>query len=172
MAMRDAQLMFTGVGTSGYAPTTQTDNIAPFTIDTSPLGLPSGAGGAATPGYNAGVSANAGRDLGVGGEMWIEVLVTVAVAQSSGSATFKLATDSTATIATVNVLLASPAFAAATLIAGFAWKAQLPASLVYQQYIGLDVLIATANWTAGTVEGKLLMNIQQSDLYDSGFAVA
>lgn len=172
MSIQDGLLMFTGRGTSGYAPTTATDNIAPFTIDTSPLGLPSGSGGASTPGYNAGVSTNAGRDLGIGGEMWFEVLVTVSVAQSANNASFKLVTDSTATISSVNVLLASPAFAAATLIAGFAFRTQLPASLVYLQYIGLDVAIATTAWTAGTVEGKLLTNIQASDLYLSGFAVA
>lgn len=172
MSIQDQELMFTGRGTSGYSPTTATDNVAPLTIDTSPLGLPTGSGGASTPGYNSGSSANAGRDLGVGGEMWIEVLVTVAVAQSANNATFKLVTDATATISTIGVLLASPAFAAATLIAGFAWRAQLPASLVYQQYLGLVVTITTTAWTAGTVEGKLLINIQQSDLYDTGFTVA
>lgn len=169
--IRDSFLMFTGVGTSGYSPTTATDNIAPFTIDTSPFGLPSGSGGAATTGYNAGVSTNAGRDLGVGGEMWLEVLVTAAVAQAANNAAFKLVTDSTATISTVNVLITSPSFTAAQLILGFVYRTQLPASLVYLQYLGLDVSIATTAWTAGTVEGKLITNIQQSDLYLSGFAV-
>lgn len=172
MSIQDSQLMFTGRGTSGYAPTTATDNYAPFTIDTAPLGLPSGSGGASTPGYNAGVSANAGRDLGIGGEMWLEVLVTAAVAQSANSATFKLVTDGDATMGSPVVLLSSPAFTAAQLIAGFAFRTQLPQSLVYERYLGLDVAILTTAWTAGTVEGKLLVNIQASDLYDTGFAVA
>lgn len=167
----DANLAFTGFGTSGFAPTTATDNIAPFTIDTAPLGLSSPSGGSSTPGYNAGVAVNAGRDLGVGTEFWWQVLVTVSVAQAANNASFKLVTDSTATIATVNVLLASPAFSAAQLVAGTFFRAQLPASLSYLEFLGLDVSIATTAWTAGTIESELLPNIQQSDLYLSGFAV-
>lgn len=167
----DANLAFTGFGTSGFAPTSATDNIAPNTIDTAPLGLPSPSGGASTPGYNAGVSVNAGRDLGVGTEFWWQVLVTVSVAQSANNAAFKLVTDSTATIATVNVLLASPSFTAAQLVAGTFFRAQLPAGLNYLEFLGLDVSIATTAWTAGTIESELLPNIQQSDLYLSGFAV-
>lgn len=172
MAILDANNYFTGVGTSGYSPTTATDNIAPFTIDTSPLTLPTGSGGGGATGYGALANANAGRDLGIGGEMWIEVLITVAVAQAANNASFKLVTDNTATINTVNVLLASPAFTAAQLIAGAYWRAQLPASASYLQYLGLDVAIATTAWTAGTVEGKLVTNVQQSDLYQSGFFVS
>lgn len=172
MSMQDLNLMFTGRGTSGFAPTAASDNIAPFTIDTSPLGLPTGSGGASTPGYNSGSAANAGRDLGVGGEMWLEVLVTVAVAQAANDANFNFVTDSTATISSVTTLLASPVFAAAVLVAGFAYRTQLPAALTYKQYVGLNVKINTTVWSAGTVEGKLLCNIQQSDLYDTGFIVA
>lgn len=170
MAIIDANNYFTTPGTP-YAPTAAIDNIAPLTIDTSPLGLPSGSGGASTPGYGSGASANAGRDLGVGTEQWLEVLVTTAVAQSANSTTFKLVTDSTATIATVNVLLASPAFTAAQLIAQAYWRTQLPASGSYLQYLGLSVTITTTVWTAGAIEAKLLSNIQQSDLYLSGFAL-
>lgn len=171
--MIDKQLLFTGQGTSGYAPTAQATNVAPFTIDTAPLGLPTGSGGASTPGYNAGVATNAGRDLGVGGEMWLDVLVTATV--TSGGATtgvFELLTDDNAAMTSPVVLVASAAFALATLIAGFEFRVQLPASLVYERYLGLGVLIATADWTAGTVEGKLVMNIQASDLYDTGYLVA
>lgn len=172
MSIQDVQLMFTGRGTSGYAPTTAAQDIAPFTIDTAPLGLPSGSGGASTPGYNAGTSVNAGRDLGIGGEMWLEVLVTVAVAQAANDANFQLLTDDTVDMSTSPVtLLQSAAYNAATLIAGFRWLTQLPASLVYQRYLGFAVLINTTVWSAGTVEAKLLQNIQMSDLYLSGFRV-
>lgn len=172
MSIQDAQLMFTGRGTSGYAPTTATDNYAPFTIDTAPLGLPTGSGGASTPGYNAGVASNAGRDLGIGGEIWLEVLVTASVAQAANSATFKLVTDADATMGSPVVLLTSPAFTAANLIAGFVYRVRPPQSLLYERYLGLDVAILTTAWTAGTVEGKILLNIQASDLYDTGFTVA
>ncbi len=170
--IRDQELMFTGVGTSGYAPTTATENVAPLTIDTSPLGVPTGSGGAATTGYNAGSAANAGRDLGLGGEMWWYVLVTVLVAQSANDANFELVTNSTATISSVTVLLKSTAYAAATLVAGFRFATQLPALLTYKQYIGMAVNINSTAWTAGTVESGLVTNLQASDLYDSGFLVA
>lgn len=172
MSIQDANLMFTGRGTSGFSPTTAAQNVAPFTIDTSPLGLPTGSSGASTPGYNAGVQANAGRDLGIGGEMWLEVLVITAIAQSANNANFQFLTDDNAAMSSPTVLLQSAALAAATLVAGYRWLTQLPASLIYEQYLGLAVLINTTAWTAGTVEGKLLTNIQASDLYDSGFLVA
>lgn len=176
----DDNLKFTGYGTSGYAPTTHAqDNFAPYSIDTGPFGLASPSGGASTPGYNSGVSTNAGRDLGVGTEFWWQVLVTVSVT-SSGTCTinFVLVTDSSATLATppayatgVGVLLASPAISKANLTAGTYFRAQLPASLSYLEWLGLDVYINTTDATAGTFESELLPNIQQSDLYLSGFAV-
>lgn len=175
MAIIDANNYFTGIGTAGYSPTVASQaNIAPFTIDTAPLGLPTGSGGGSTPGYNAGSSINAGRDLGIGGEMWIEVLVTAAVTSASTASVYvNLVTDSTATIATTtNILLTSPTIAKATLVANYImWRAQLPASLSYLRYIGLDFEIVTTNLSAGTFEGKLVTNIQQSDLYLSGIGV-
>lgn len=179
MAIADANLYFTGVGTSGYAPTVHAqDNLAPNSIDTSPLGLPSGSQGSGATGYNAGSSTNAGRDLGLGGEMWFEVLVTVAVTSSStATVNFALVTDAAATLASVaynttGILVASQSIDKSKLTAGSYFRTQLPQSATYLQYLGMDVYINTTDLTAGTFEGKLLMNIQQSDLYLSGFFVA
>jgi hypothetical protein len=176
--IRDGLLMFTGVGTSGYSPTADQDNIGPNSYDTAPLGLPTGSGGGSTPGYNAGVAANAGRDLGIGGEMWFYVLVTVSVTSAGApAATFIFASDTVQALSNVaeatgvGVMVSSPVFLKATLVAGFRYATQLPASLVYNEFIGLDVFLATATWTGGTVESGLVMNIQESDLYASGFAV-
>jgi hypothetical protein len=168
--INDSELYFTTQG-SPYAPTSATDNIAPLTIDTAPLGIPTGSSGASTPGFNAGVNANAGRDLGIGGEMLWEVLITTSVTQVSGGSVFKLVTDSTPTISTINVLLQSPNLAAATTVAGYTYRSQLPASLVYLRYLGMTGTIVTNVWSAGAFESRLVMNIQQSDLYDTGFAV-
>jgi hypothetical protein len=177
MAIIDFNNYFTTPGTP-YAPTVASqENLAPNTIDTAPLTLPISNSGGSTPGYNAGVSTNAGRDLGIGGEMWLEVLIIVAVAQTSGGMNFYLVTDATATLASVasqtgvGVLLESPAFTAAQLKAQSYWRTQLPASGGYLEFIGLDAYILTNNWTAGSFEAKLLTNIQQSDLYQSGFAL-
>jgi hypothetical protein len=180
MAFRDVNLSFTTVtngADSPFAPTGAGNNIAPNTIDTAPLTVPSGSGGTSTPGFNAGVNTNAGRDLGVGGEMWVEVVVTTSVAQAANTTIFQLVTDSTATISTVNVLLSSPGFTAAQLavpgsgnsLTGY-WRAQLPIGS-YLEWLGFNVDIVTTNWTAGAVIAGLLENIQQSDLYQSGFTV-
>lgn len=181
MSFRDVNLSFTTV-TAGadvpFAPTGAGNNIAPNTIDTAPLTVPAGSGGATTPGFNAGVNTNAGRDLGVGGEMWIEVIVTTSVAQSANGTIFALVTDSTATIATVTTLLSSPQFTAAQLavpasgnvLTGY-WRAQLPIG-GYLEFLGLNVNIVTTNWTAGAIIAGLVENIQQSDLYQGGFAIA
>lgn len=176
--IRDGLLMFSGVGTSGDSPTTNGDNFGAFTVDTSPLGLQSPSAGGSTPGYNAGTNTNAGRDLGLGGEMWFEVLVTAAVT-AAGAATvkFDFVTDATATLASVvdstgvGVLLSSAIYPKATLISGFAYRTQLPAGLTYLKFIGADYVIASGSLTGGTFESKLIMNVQASDLYESGFTV-
>lgn len=177
MAIIDANNYFTTVGTP-YAPTAAaTENLAPNSIDTSPLTLPTGSGGGSTVGYNAGVNTNAGRDLGIGGEMWLEVDITTAVAQTSGGMIFYLVTDSVAALTNVasqtgvGVLLASPNFTAAKLILQAYWRVQLPESLSYLQFLGLDAYILTNNWTAGAFNAFLLTNIQASILYQSGFAL-
>jgi hypothetical protein len=174
--IKDTNLIFSA--SSGDSPTNTGDNISTNSYDTSPLGLQSPAAGGSTPGYNAGVNVNAGRDLGIGGEMWFEVLVTAAVT-SAGAATvkFDLVTDSVAALTNVvdstgvGVLVSSAVFPKATLIAGFTSRVQLPASASYLKFIGADYVIATANLTAGTFEAKLVVNIQQSDQYESGYAV-
>lgn len=182
MGFRDVNLSFTtvtGGADSPFAPTANGNNIAPNTIDTAPLTVPAGSGGATTPGYNNGVNTNAGRDLGVGSEFWLEVIITTSVAQSANGTIFQLVTDSTPTISTVNVLLSSPQFTAAQLVVpangnsstGY-WRAQLPAGGGYLEYLGLNVDIVTTNWTAGALIAGLVENIQQSDLYQGGFAVA
>lgn len=176
--IKDYLTHFTTIGTP-YAPTANgTENLAPLTYDCSPLGLPTGSGGSASTGYNSGSSANAGRDLGIGTEMWWYVLITTAVAQTSGGAIFYLVTDAAATLASVasqtgvGVLLGSPNLVAATLIAGYSYKAQLPALGTYKQFIGVDCYIFTNNWTAGAFESAIVPNVQQADLYLSGYAVA
>lgn len=167
--LKDNEVLFSGA--SGDSPTSTGDNISTNVWDSSPLGLPTGSGGGSPV-------ANVGRDFGIGGEAWLEVLVTVAVTASGGAASvnFELVTDSTSTIVTKNILVASGVIAKATLIAGYKYRVQLPAAdpastTPYKRYIALDYLIATNTLTTGTFESKIVLNVQEADLYQSGFAV-
>lgn len=171
MATNDALLYFTTVGTP-YAPTTVAANLAPNQIDTSPLTVPSGSGGAGAVGYGGLANANAGRDLGVGTPIWLEILVTTSVAQTSGGVTFQLLTDDNTAMSSAVTLFSSANFAAASLAAGARpVLVALPISALYERYLGLTVTIVSNVLTAGAFEARLLLNPQASDLYQSGFTI-
>lgn len=185
--IRDALLCFSGTPTAAspdpttIIPASATTTIMPESIDTSPLGLPTGSGGGST------ALPNAGRDLGIGGEMWIQVLLATVAASSSGTWQCQLITGAGATLGTNVVLLSSPVLSNATMVAALAsgptsilWRTQLPAGntsyggaggTAYQQYIGLQQVVASAGFTTGTVFAELLLNIQASDQYGSGYAI-
>jgi hypothetical protein len=183
--IRDALQCFSGVPSSATpAPTTiipasATTTLMPQVIDTSPLGLPAGSGGGST------TLPNAGRDLGIGGEMWLQILLATVAASTSGTWQASLVTGATTTPATV--LLLSPVLSNATMVAALAsgptsvlWRTQLPAGnqsgggaggVAYAQYIGVQQIVASAGFTTGTVFAELLDNIQAADLYGSGYAI-
>lgn len=175
--IRDALLCFSGVPTSTApdpsvaVPTSGITTVMPQTIDTSPLGLPTGSGGGSSS------LPNVGRDLGVGGEMWINVLCATALTGATATLNIELVTDSTQTISTLNVLMASGVFSNAQSLAfttsganSIVWRAQLPASLNYKQFIGL-AMVVTTGFAGGALFAELIENIQQSDIYGSGFAI-
>lgn len=168
--IKDNEVLFSL--TTGDSPTNTGDNVSGNVWDSGPLGLPSGSGGGSSV-------ANVGRDLGIGGEMWLEVLVLAAVTAVGGAATvnFELVTDNTAAISTKNILMASGAISKATLILGYKVRFQFPAAdpaktNPYLRYIAVDYLIATNSLTLGTFESKGLLNVQAADLYAGGFLVA
>lgn len=164
---KDNELLFSG---AAWSPTATGDNISTNVLDTGPLGLPTGSGG--------GSGTNGGRDMGIGGEMWLQILVTAA-ATSGGSATlaFALVTDSTATIVTKNILIQSPVIAYSNYTLGKRLTLKFPAvptndATPYKRYIAVDAIIATAVLTAGTFEAAAVKDLQTSDLYVSGFTLS
>ena len=186
--IRDGILCFSGTPSfttpepTTIIPASATTTVMPNCIDTSPLGLPTGSGGgsAALP--------NAGRDLGIGGEMWLQILLATVAASTSGTWQAELVTGATTSPATV--LLLSPVLSNAYMVAALAsgptsilWRTQLPAGnasyggagesggAVYAQYIGVGQIVASAGFTTGTVFAELLINIQASDEFGSGFTV-
>jgi hypothetical protein len=182
---RDGILCFSGVPTAAapeptvIIPASATTTLMPQVVDTSPLGLPTGSGGGSSS------LPNAGRDLGIGGEMWLQVLLATVAASSSGTWQAQFVTGATTTPATV--LLSSPVLSNATMIAALAsgptsvlWRTQLPAGnasgggaggVAYAQYVGVQQVVASAGFTTGTVFAEMLINVQASDELGSGFTV-
>lgn len=151
----DSELLFAD-GT--WAPTATGDNISPNVTDLGPL--------SGTP------TANAGRDLGQGEDLWFQVIVLQTVT-SGGAATvdFRFRTDSAANLTTSPVdLVSSGAIAKATLVAGYIFRTRLP-SATYKRYIGANANIGTAVLTAGKFHIAVIKNIQGNTKYAGSFGL-
>jgi hypothetical protein len=100
-----------------------------------------------------------GLNLGVGDPLWLVIQVTTAATSAgSATATFKLASDAQAAIATdgsASVHIVSDTIAVANLTAG---KAVLAVALPrgrYERYLGLLQVTGTAAFTAGAINAFL-----------------
>lgn len=141
-----------------WAPTATGDNISPNVLDTSPLG--------GTP------TANGGRNIGEGEDLYLVVTVKTAVT-SAGAATvdFRLRTDSNANGTTSPVdLVSSGAIAKASLTAGTQIKLRLP-SATYKKFIMVDANIGTAVLTAGAFEAEIVKNLSANSKYAGGYSI-
>jgi len=141
-----------------WAPTATGDNISPNVLDTGPLG------GSPT--------ANAGRDLGQGKQLWLLVTVAAAVT-SAGAATvdFRLRTDSNANLTTAPVdLVATGAIGKATLAAGYQIVIPVP-SATYKRYLGVNANIGTAALTAGSFQADIITDEQRNTKYASAYTL-
>lgn len=148
----------------GYAPTATGDNICPNTWDSGPLG-------------NL-LNTNTGRDLGAGAALYFSALVTTTVT-SGGAATvtFELVTDSTVSISSIGVLVATPAIPKASLTATAEVVLGVPRgsamTSLYKRWLGGDINIGTATLTAGAFQLKLLEidGAQDRAIYQAGYGV-
>lgn len=170
----DNEGQFTTQGTAGQSlngfavATTALANV----IDSGPLG------GQNTP------SQNQGRDFGMGFPSWIYWL-TIAAITSGGSPTVdvQLVSSAAATLTSPNVMLdltgGAIAYNATKLSAGTALRYELPRLGPYStnntagwlRYIGVNVIVATAALTGGTVNCFLTRDLQDNTLYVAGFLV-
>jgi hypothetical protein len=102
--------------------------------------------------YDLGVA----RDPGNGSDLYLIVNVQT-TATSGGAATLQinLITANNATLTAPTILLSSPVFAVAALIAGVnVWIVELPVEgIAYQRYIGLQQVTGVAAFTAGKIDG-------------------
>jgi hypothetical protein len=130
--------------------------------------------------------ANLGRDWGMGYPTWLYVLF-VTPPTSGGGATIdiQLVTSAAANLSSPTVMLdltgGAVAFNNAKFAAGSALRFAMPragafvASLNtngWQRYIGVNVIIATAVLTGGTMVAFLSRDIQDNVLYQAGFTLS
>lgn len=112
------------------------------------------------------------RDIGRGlPPIYLVILVTTTVT-SGGSATvsFRLVTDSSASISTSTPVVhyASDAIAKATLVAGYELIVPVPLeSPAYKRYLGFQQNVATAALTAGNVSAFLVLDPNAWKAYTS-----
>lgn len=101
--------------------------------------------------YDLGVA----RDIGNGGDIYLIVNVQT-TATSGGAATLQmnLITANNASLTSPTILLSSPVFALASLVAGATvWIIRMPVEVVlYQRYIGIQQVTGVAAFTAGKID--------------------
>lgn len=152
----DNELLFSNAQAPGNIGTTVSTNVH----DTAPLGTPSGV-----------PTANAGRDLGQGEAIWLNVVVNVTLVGATATVDFRFRTDSNPNLTTAPVdLVTSGPIAVATLVAGYTFRVRIP-SAAYKRYIGAVMVVATANITAGTVSISLVKDIQGNTKYTVGYTL-
>ncbi|WP_448953068.1 Bbp16 family capsid cement protein [Labrys neptuniae] len=114
------------------------------------------------------------RDLGIG-DQDLELIIQVNTALTGGtSVQFAYVTSANADLSSPNVIVQTPAIAAASLTAGTEWlRVQIPAlSLAsqMQRYIGVQYTIV-GTFGAGTVSAFIVMDRQGIVYYPSGLNV-
>ena len=100
-------------------------------------------------------------------DLWWVISVDTAVDSAGDGVTlaFKLASDDTASVSTTTstVLVTSPTFTQAQMVAGFIWAAKLPAySTVSEQYLGVLQTTAVEAVTAGKINSYLTSKVPTS----------
>ena len=103
----------------------------------------------------------AGRDPGNGQPVYLIIVVLTAIVGATSTTQFRLATDSTATIddTTSTEHLLTEQFTPAQLAQGNSFQFTLPGEgLVYEQFLGLQAIIATAAVTAGAISAFLTLD--------------
>ena len=172
----DNENQFTTPGTAGQTlngfgvATTALANV----IDSGPLG------GQNTP------NTNPGRDFGMGYPAWLYLLF-IAAPTSGGAATldFQLVSSAAAALTSPNVMLdltgGAQSYNGGKFAAGTAYRFEMPRAGIYNatlnplgwlRYIGVNLIVATAALTGGTINCFLTRDIQDNVIQASGFTVS
>lgn len=170
--IQDSENMFTTGGTAGQS------LASGFNIGTSALGnvIDSGPlGGQNTP------SQNSGRDWGMGYPMWLYFLIVSIPVGVGATIDAQLVSSAAAALSSPNVMLdltgGAVAITNAKWATGFAFRVALPRAGIggttgWLRYLGINLIVATANLTGGTLNAFLSRDIQDNLVYASGFTVS
>ncbi len=96
---------------------------------------------------------SAGRDIGNGEPIFVTVNVDEAIVGASSTLQFRIASDDSAVIhaTTSTEHYLTEAFTPAQLAQGTVFSFPLPVALEYEQFVGVQAIVAGANITAGAV---------------------
>lgn len=129
---------------------------------------------------------NAGRDWGMGYPMWL-YLAILAAPSSGGAATIdiQLVSSAATTLTSPNIMLdltgGAATYNGGKFAAGTAYRFALPRVGPFVttinpngwlRYIGINVIIATAVLTGGTLFAFLARDVQDNVLYQAGFTLS
>lgn len=112
------------------------------------------------------------RDIGAADALWFVVQVDTAVAGTSSTVAFILASDAQAAIAvdgTATIHFESAGIAEATLVAGYQLAVKVPMELpAYERFLGVLIRVGTAALSAGKINAFLTHDVAKIKLYDDG----
>jgi hypothetical protein len=167
----DNENQFTTGGTAGQT-------LSGFNIGTDPLGnvIDSGPlGGQNTP------TSNAGRDWGVGYPAWLYFLFVAVPVGVGATVDIQLVSSAAAALTSPNVMLdltgGALAITSPKVATGAAFRFAMPRAGIggttgWLRFLGINIIVATANLTGGTINAFLSRDIQDNLLYAAGFTVS
>lgn len=167
----DQENQFSTGGTAGQA-------LSGFNIGTAALGnvIDSGPlGGQNTP------NTNVGRDFGMGYPSWLYFLFIAIPVGVGATVDIQLVSSAAAALTSPNVMLdltgGAIAITSPKVATGAAFRVALPRAGLggttgWLRFIGINIIVATANLTGGTVNAFLSRDIQDNLVYAAGFLVA
>lgn len=167
----DNENQFTTGGTAGQT-------LTGFNIGTDPLGnvIDSGPlGGQNTP------LSNAGRDFGTGYPAWLYFLIVSVPVGAGATIDLQLVSSAAAALTSPNVMLdltgGAVAITSPKWATGAAFRVAMPRAGIggttgWLRFIGMNLIVATANLTGGLVNAFLSRDIQDNLLYVAGFTVS
>lgn len=120
---------------------------------------------------------NLGRELGVGEDLYVVVVVPVALTSAGATTlTISLVTDDNTALSSPATLWTSVAIPKATLVANYRIVLKLPigtpAGIPYERYLGLIYTVATGPFTGGSVYAFMVKDIAADAYYADAITIS